>query len=238
MVEIKRDRYLNQLIEKEGNGLVKIITGIRRCGKSYLLFELFRKHLLANGVKEDHIICLSLGDDENEEYLDPAKLSQYLKSKISNEEEKFYFLLDEVQLLISDEEYKSKGRVKLHSILNSLLKHMAGVANDAILLPMDYQFKGPLTENFVLQQLLGRFEVEPRDYADKNGEIDFLLQSGTEIIPLEVKGGEGKSAPGFKRYITEHKPKHALRLSLRGYRKDGDFTNIPLYLAGKIRTLL
>lgn len=134
--------------------------------------------------------------------------------------------------------YDRLSQFKLYFFDTGLLKHMAGVANDAILLPMDDQFKGPLTENFVLQQLLGQFEVEPRYYADKNGEIDFLLQSGTEIIPLEVKGGEGKPAPSFKRYITEHKPKHALRLSLRGYRKDGDFTNIPLYLAGKIRTLL
>lgn len=79
MIEIKRDLYLNQLINKQGNGMVKIVTGIRRCGKSYLLFELFRKHLLSVGVKKEQIIELSLDDDENEKYLDPANLSQYLK---------------------------------------------------------------------------------------------------------------------------------------------------------------
>ena len=67
MLEIKRDSYLNKLIEKQGNGMVKIVTGIRRCGKSYLLFELFRKHLLASGVSKEQIIALSLDDDENEE---------------------------------------------------------------------------------------------------------------------------------------------------------------------------
>lgn len=123
MIEIKRDRYLNQLIEKQGNGAVKIVTGVRRCGKSYLLFELFRKHLLSEGVKKEQIIALSLDDDENEEYLDPAKLSQYLKSKITNEDDIFYILLDEAQLAITEEEYKGKGMIRLYGILNSLLRH-------------------------------------------------------------------------------------------------------------------
>ena len=84
-----------------------------------------------------------------------------------------------------------------------LLKHMAGIDNSAILLKTDYQFKGPLTENYVLQQLRGQFEVEPRYYSDKNSEIDFLIQYGTEIIPVEAKGGEDKSAPSFsRRYIA------------------------------------
>lgn len=123
MLEIKRDSYLNKLIEKQGNGMVKIVTGIRRCGKSYLLFELFRKHLLASGVSKEQIIALSLDDDENEEYLDPSNLSKYLKSKITNDEDEFYILLDEAQLAITEEEYKGKGMIKLYGILNSLLRH-------------------------------------------------------------------------------------------------------------------
>ena len=86
MIEIKRDFYLNQLKEKQGNGLVKIITGIRRFGKSYLLFELYRKYLLQNGVKEEQIIALSLDNDENEKYWNPTNLSTYLKSKIINDD--------------------------------------------------------------------------------------------------------------------------------------------------------
>ena len=105
-------------------------------------------------------------------------------------------------------------------------------------LKSDYQFKGPLTENYVLQQLRGQFEVEPRYYSDKSGEIDFVLQSGMEIIPVEVKGGDDKSAPTFKRYVADHKPKHAFRFSKRGYRKDGDFTNLPIYLAQKTKELI
>lgn len=127
---------------------------------------------------------------------------------------------------------------KLFVFDTGLLKHMAGVDNSAILLKSDYQFKGPLTENYVLQQLQGLFETQPHYYADKNSEIDFVLQNGTEIIPVEAKGGEEKTAASFKKYVREHKPKNAVRFSKRGYRKDGDFTNIPLYLARKVRDLL
>lgn len=122
MQEIKRDFYLNQLIDKQWNGMVKIITGVRRCGKSYLLFELFRKYLLDSGVNSDHIISLSLDDDDNEMYRDPYNLSKYLKSRITNDEDKFYILLDEAQLAITKEEYKNKDIIKLYGILNSLLK--------------------------------------------------------------------------------------------------------------------
>ena len=127
---------------------------------------------------------------------------------------------------------------KLFVFDSGLLKHMAGIDNSAILLKTDFQFKGPLTENYVLQQLRGQFEVEPRYYADKNSEIDFLLQNGTEIIPIEAKGGEDKSAPSFKRFISEKTPEHAVRFSKLGYLKNGSITNMPLYLARKMKELL
>ena len=127
---------------------------------------------------------------------------------------------------------------KLFLFDTGLLKAMAGIDNSAILLKSDYQFKGPLTENYLLQQLRGQFEVQPRYYSDKNSGIDFVLQYGTEIIPVEVKSGEDKSAPSFKRYVSDFHPNHALRYSKRGYKKDGLITNMPLYLAGKTRQLL
>ena len=127
---------------------------------------------------------------------------------------------------------------KLFVFDTGLLKHMAGIDNSAILLKTDYQFKGPLTENYCLQQLRGQFEIEPRYFSDKNGEIDFVLQYGTEIIPMEAKGGENKSAPSFKKYIADHRPEHAIRFSKRGYRKDGYITNLPLYFARKTKELL
>ena len=127
---------------------------------------------------------------------------------------------------------------KLFVFDTGLLKYMAGIDNSAIILKSDYQFKGPLTENYILQQFKGQFSVEPRYFSDKNSEIDFVIQNGTEIIPIEVKGGEDKSAPSFKRYIADNQPEHALRFSKRGYRKDGYITNIPLYLAQKTKDLL
>ncbi len=134
--------------------------------------------------------------------------------------------------------FNKLDQFKLFVFDTGLLKHMAGIDNSAILLKSDYQFKGPLTENYILQQLRGQFEVDPHYYSDKNSEIDFILQYGTEIIPVEAKGGEDKSAPSFKRYIAEHHPEHALRFSTRGYRRDGSLTNLPLYLACKTRELL
>ena len=127
---------------------------------------------------------------------------------------------------------------KLFLFDTGLLKHMAGIDNSAILLKSDYQFKGALTENFILQQLQGQFDVSPRFFSSKAGEIDFLIQNGMEIIPVEVKGGEEKSAASFKAYVKQRQPQTAIRFSKRGYVKDGEFTNLPLYLAGMMRELI
>ncbi len=127
---------------------------------------------------------------------------------------------------------------KLFLFDTGLLKYMAGIDNSAILLKTDYQFKGALTENFIFQQLKGQFEVESHYYSDNKNEIDCILQYGTDIIPVEVKGGEDKSATSFKKYVGEKTPKYALRFSKRNYRKDGLFTNIPLYLVSKTNELL
>lgn len=93
---IKRDKYLNQLITSKHNGLIKIITGLRRCGKSYLLFNLFKEHLLSNGVTDSHIIQVDLEDRRNKELRDPDALLAYIDSKITDDE-MHYILLDEVQ---------------------------------------------------------------------------------------------------------------------------------------------
>ena len=109
-MEIKRDRYLNTLISKEHNGLIKVITGMRRCGKSYLLFTLFKEHLLSEGVAEDHIIEIAFDSFENRKYRDPDVLYPYLKEQIKDGA-MYYVLLDEIQLL-----------GEFESILNSLIR--------------------------------------------------------------------------------------------------------------------
>lgn len=97
-MEIKRDYYLNKLIAKKHNGLIKVITGIRRCGKSYLLFTLFRNHLTKSGVADDHIIEIPFDSFENKKYRDPEILYPYVKEQIADGG-MYYILLDEVQLL-------------------------------------------------------------------------------------------------------------------------------------------
>ena len=109
MKRIKRDVYLQKLINKRDNGLIKVITGIRRCGKSYLLDPLFKDYLIKSGVKGNHIIKLELDRLENEKYHDPYKLNDYIKSKIKDND-KYYILLDEIQLVDNFE-----------SVLNGLL---------------------------------------------------------------------------------------------------------------------
>ena len=98
MNEIRRDLYLNKIINRRENGLIKIITGIRRCGKSYLLDPLFKNYLLADGVKEDHIIKLELDRVENEKYRDSRALNEYIRSLIKDKD-MYYVILDEIQLV-------------------------------------------------------------------------------------------------------------------------------------------
>ena len=109
MKEIKRDVYLNNLISRKENGLIKIITGIRRCGKSYLLDPLFKNSLLESGVKPDHIIKLELDKEENAKYRDSHELNEYIKSQIKDKD-MYYILLDEIQMVEGFE-----------SVLNSFL---------------------------------------------------------------------------------------------------------------------
>ena len=98
MKAIKRDVYLNRLISRKENGLIKIITGIRRCGKSYLLNEIFVNHLKESGVKEDHIIKLALDREENKKYHDSKLLNEYIHSNIKDKN-MHYVILDEIQLV-------------------------------------------------------------------------------------------------------------------------------------------
>ena len=115
-----------------------------------------------------------------------------------------------------------------------LLKQMAGVDNEAIILETPYQFKGALAENLVLQQMMGKLRVAPCYFApDSTHEIDFLLQDKSQIIPVEVKAGKSKSAASFKRYLAKYAPKRALRFSQRNCKQEEAFLNLPVYLAGR-----
>ena len=108
-MDIKRDKYLADLINRMHNGMIKVVTGIRRCGKSYLIFNIFRKYLLEHGVEESHIISIELDQRKNKKYRNPDVIWEFIESNIVDDKN-YYVLLDEVQLLEDFEE-----------ILNSLL---------------------------------------------------------------------------------------------------------------------
>ena len=108
-MEIKRDVYLNKLIRKKKNGLIKVVTGVRRCGKSYLLFRLFHEHLTESGVPADHIIEIALDDRANKELRDPDAILKFIKDNIRDRAD-YYVILDEIQYLNEFED-----------VLNSLL---------------------------------------------------------------------------------------------------------------------
>ena len=97
MIEIKRDKYLNKMIKKKDNGRVKIITGIRRCGKSYLLFELYKNYLLRNGISENQIIEMPLDEIDNIQYRNPFELNAYIKERITDKNKRYYIFIDEIQ---------------------------------------------------------------------------------------------------------------------------------------------
>ena len=118
---IKRDRYLQKLIDRKDNGLIKVVTGIRRCGKSFLLFTLFYDHLIESGIKPEQIITVALDDDMQTDYRDPQKLSSYIRSKITNND-MYYILIDEVQYAISKEELKNPDEIKLYNMLNGIMR--------------------------------------------------------------------------------------------------------------------
>lgn len=121
-----RTKYVQILADKQWNGRIKVITGIRRCGKSTVLFDLFKTYLIKNGIQTDHIIELALDVDENERYRDPSELSKFVKERCSGND-KYYLFLDEIQFAISKDELKNHDEpVKLYSVLNGFL-HMKNI---------------------------------------------------------------------------------------------------------------
>lgn len=120
---IRRDRYLQKLVDKMGNGQIKVITGVRRCGKSFLVFNLFRDYLREQGIPDDHVIEIALDDDDNEALRDVGNLSRHIKEQLAAAGGMRYVLLDEVQFAITREEMRNHDiQVRLYGLLNGLLR--------------------------------------------------------------------------------------------------------------------
>ena len=195
---IRRDRYLERLIGKQNNGMIKVITGIRRSGKSYLLFNLFYDHLLASGTPEDNIICIALDDVENEAYRDPYRLYSYIKERVQDNREHYYVLIDEAQYAISKEEMKNPDEpIGLYGVLNSLLRksnvdvYITGSNSKFLSSDVMTEFRGRGDEIHISP--LSFSEFYPASGQEKSDAWrDYLYYGGLPHI-LAESGGEAKS---------------------------------------------
>ena len=174
-MKIGRDVYLNKLIWKRHNGLIKVVTGMRRCGKSYLLFNLFKEYLVNEGVAENHIIEIAFDSFENKRYRDPEVLFPYIMEKMSDER-MYYVLLDEVQMLDDFE-----------SVLNSLgRKQNVDVyvtGSNAKFLSKDIitEFRGRGDEVHMYPLTFGEF-MSVYDGDKQEGWRDYVLFGGIPLV--------------------------------------------------------
>lgn len=174
-MKIGRDVYLNKLISKRHNGLIKVVTGMRRCGKSYLLFNLFKEYLVNEGVTENHIIEIAFDSFENKRYRDPEVLFPYIMEKMSDER-MYYVLLDEVQMLDDFE-----------SVLNSLgRKQNVDVyvtGSNAKFLSKDIitEFRGRGDEVHMYPLTFGEF-MSVYDGDKQEGWRDYVLFGGIPLV--------------------------------------------------------
>lgn len=206
-MEFKREKYLKQLIDGMESPLIKVVTGIRRCGKSYLLFNLFYRHLKENGIPEDHIVRIALDDMENAELRDKTALYRYIKGRIADEEQ-YYILLDEIQYVAGFED-----------VLNSML-HIANAdtyvtGSNSRFLSSDIitEFRGrsdeirvyPLTFKEYFEGLGG----------DKRDRLDEYMRFGGLPIVALMTDDEKKirylKEVGEKIYLSDLKQRHKIK---------------------------
>ena len=192
-MEIKRDYYLNKLIQHRKNGLVKIVTGVRRCGKSYLLFKLFRDHLIGSGVKENHILSIALDDYGNKHLLNPDELYLHVKSLITDEED-YYILLDEIQLV---KDFESVVNGFLH-IPNADI-YVTGSNSRFLSSDIITEFRGRGDEIRVRPLSFG--EIRPLYDSDDEAWDDYFNYGGLPSIYAEGMDDEQKVS--FLEYVTK-----------------------------------
>ena len=177
-MEICRDKYLDLLIHSCGNGLIKVITGMRRCGKSYLLFTLFKNYLIKQGVKEDHIIGVNLENRLNKSLRDPDALLQYIDSRLSSDGQ-YYVMLDEVQMVSEFEDV-------LNSFLSISNVDVVVTGSNAKFLSKDVitEFRGRGDEIHV-RPLTFREVADFRDDYSQDMIREYMLYGGLPQVVLE-----------------------------------------------------
>ena len=184
-MEIKRGAYLDKLIRKKKNGLIKVVTGVRRCGKSYLLFRLFHDHLIDSGVPEDHIIELALDDRSNKALRDPDAMLMFIKENVRDKGD-YYIVLDEVQYLDEFED-----------VLNSLLHipnadvYVTGSNSKFLSSDVITQFRGRGDEIHVYPLSFSEYLSAYQGTADEAWD-DYLVYGGLPLV-LTMKEPEDKT---------------------------------------------
>jgi uncharacterized protein len=225
-MQISRDKYLNKLIGKKHNGLIKVITGIRRCGKSYLLFTMFRQHLVNSGVNEDHIVSIALDDFKNRFLTDPEHLYDYVVSSVKDSEQ-YYLFLDEIQLVSHFE-----------SVLNGLMRmqnidiYVTGSNSRFLSSDIITEFRGRGDEIRVYPLSFAEFNSVRSDNFDRSWE-DYIMYGGMPLVSLQ-SSDEDKS--GYLKGLVEQVYITDIinRYNLRGLDEMGDLFNV---LASNIGSL-
>ena len=185
MKEIKRDRYLEKLINRRENGLIKIVTGIRRCGKSYLLDPIYKNYLIETGVKEDHIIKIDLDERKNNKYLNPDVLDEYIRSMIVDKDI-YYIILDEIQKV---EDFESVLNGFLH--IENLDVYVTGSNSKFLSSDIRTEFRGRGDEVKVLPLTFSEFITAYEGGTEKAWE-EYKIYGGLPRI-LSQRTEEQKS---------------------------------------------
>ena len=206
-MEIKRGVYLDKLIRKKKNGLIKVVTGVRRCGKSYLLFRLFHDHLLGSGVPEDHIIEIALDDRSNKALRDPDAMLMFIKENVRDNGD-YYIVLDEVQYLDEFED-----------VLNSLLHisnadvYVTGSNSKFLSSDVITQFRGRGDEIHVYPLSFSEYLPAYQGTEDEAWD-DYLVYGGLPLV-LTMNDPEDKAeylnALFQKVYISDIIERHNVR---------------------------
>lgn len=198
-VRIERTKYLQELIDRKHNGLVKVITGIRRCGKSYLLFTLFYDHLIAEGVKKENIITLELDQTENIRYRNPFELDRYLRSLIRDNGEMHYVFLDEIQFVenVKNPYVENGAEITFYDVLNGLMRiknadiYVTGSNSKMLSTDVLTEFRGRGDEVRV-QPLVFSEYMQAYDGDKFDGWLDYYTYGGLPAI-LERKTDSQKA---------------------------------------------
>ena len=225
-MEIKRDYYLNKLIEAKNDGLIKVVTGIRRSGKSYLLNTLFYNHLLENGIKNDHIIKVALDDSDNDELLISKNLSKYVKEKIIDKDV-YYVILDEVQLVENFER-----------VLNGLLRipnidiYVTGSNSKFLSSDIITEFRGRGEDIKVYP--LSYYEFMSVYKGDKlDGWVEYITYGGLPLV-VSMNSDERKTA-----YLKDQQKNVYINdvIERNGIKNDAELVNLVEVISSSIGSL-